>query len=221
MRSKQRCSLKLVVFDFDGVIINSEPLMREALAHSYRQFFEGPVPIDEYLSHMGLPFNHIMDAMGLPRELAEPYMAFSNMHLHRVEMFPGAYDCISRLRSASISTALLTGKDRTRTLAILKNLNLSDMLDMVVASSDLEHPKPHPEGLLRILEGLRSEPTETVMVGDSVNDIECSLAAGVDPIGVSWGTRPELLRRLRAPFKIVDDFDTLDNELRGRYAFQF
>ena len=62
---------------------------------------------------------------------------------------------------------------------LMERFKLGPYFDMVMTALDVEHPKPHPESVKRILAGLAVPPEETLYVGDSEVDMKTALAAGV------------------------------------------
>jgi 3-amino-5-hydroxybenzoic acid synthesis related protein len=202
--------LRAVIFDFDGVLIDSEPLMRLAFADSYRRVVgDGPPPIEAYLEHMGESFPRIMDRLNLPQALWEPYKEFCRQNVARITLFPGTRELLDWTRAADLKSGLLTGKDRARTLEILEHFGLREFFEVVIASDELEQPKPHPEGVRRMLGELGCGPTQAVMIGDAVNDIVCAQEAGVRAVAVTWGTKPERVQRLCRPDYVAQDWQAL------------
>jgi len=203
--------LKVVVFDLDGVLIDSEPLMRFAFEASYRQVIgDGSPPIESYLEHMGESFPCIMDQLGLPHALWEPYRELCQAHIDRITFFPEARDMLAWARQTlNLKLAVLTGKDRLRTLQILEHFEVADFFSAVVTSDQLNRPKPDPEGLLHILEVLNCSADEAAMVGDAVSDIFCAQGAGVTSIAALWGIKPERVQQLCQPDYMAMDWDAL------------
>jgi len=206
--------LKAVIFDLDGVLINSEPLMRFAFEASYRQVIgAGAPPTETYLEHMGESFPRIMDHLKLPHTLWEPYRKICQENLDLVTVFPESRRLLERLKSMRMKLSLLTGKDRARTLQTLEYFDLLEFFDEVIASDQLRFPKTNPEGILLALELMNCAPEEAVMIGDAVNDILCAQRAGVPSVAVTWGIRPELVQTLCEPNHIVHKWDELQHLL--------
>ena len=216
--------LQAIIFDLDGVLIDSEPLMRFAFAASYRQVIgAGEPPIEAYLEHMGESFPHIMQHLGLPITLWQPYRALCQQHLDRITLFPESRALLERAAARGRRLALLTGKDRARTMQLLEHFQLDQLFDLVVASDELSRPKPDPEGMLRALEQLSCPPEAAVMIGDAVSDILCAQRAGVPAIAVTWGIKPERVQQpqLCRPDYIVHSWQDLERvllDLEGRAA---
>jgi AHBA synthesis associated protein len=206
--------LKAVIFDLDGVLIDSEPLMRYAFDRAYRLVIgSGVPPIESYLEHMGESFPHIMRRLGLPLTMWEPYKQICRENLDRVEIFPESRLLLAGLRTFRLKLAVLTGKDRARTLETLEHCNLLHYFDAVVASDQLGQPKPHPEGIIHTLNLLGRAPHEAVMIGDAVSDIVCAKRAGVRAVAVTWGIKPELVQTKCRPDHVVHDWPSLTSLL--------
>lgn len=211
--------LRAVVFDLDGVLINSEPLMRFAFETVYRRIIgDEPAPVEQYLEHMGESFPAIMRSMGLPLSLWQPYRELCQRHVDRIELFPGCREALNWAVDRGLRLAILTGKDRQRTLQILDRFRLGAYFSCVVASDQLQRPKPDPEGMHAALHQLACPPAEALMVGDAVSDIVCAQQAGVEAIAVTWGIKPERVRRLCTPDYIVHSFAELQSLFQALLA---
>lgn len=196
--------LTAIVFDLDGVLINSEPLMRAAFEASYRHVIgDGTPPIEAYLEHMGEAFLQIMDRLQLPHALWKPYVHYCQQHIEQISLFPYSRETLDWALDQKLDLAILTGKDYKRTLQILEYFDLHRYFRAVVSSDQLHRPKPDPEGILRALHMLGSSIENTVMVGDAVNDILCAQAANMRSIAVTWGIKPERVQTLCTPDFIV------------------
>jgi 3-amino-5-hydroxybenzoic acid synthesis related protein len=211
--------LKAIIFDLDGVLIDSEPLMRFAFETVYHRMMQnGTPPTESFLEHMGESFPRIMDRLGLPRTLWEPYRELCQKHIDRIRLFPESRSLLERAKALGLKLAVLTGKDRVRTLHILQHFGIDHFFSAVVASDQLRCPKPDPEGILVTLDLLGCAAREAVMIGDAVNDILCAQRAGVKTIAVTWGIKPERVQTLCRPEYIVHDWESLFHVLLKLYS---
>lgn len=211
--------LKAVVFDLDGVLIDSEPLMRFAFEATYRLVIgEGIPPIESYLEHMGESFTAIMDHLGLPYTMWAPYREMCQKNIDRIKVYDEGRELLEWARGCGLKMAVLTGKDGVRTVQILEYFNLIHHFAAVVSSDQLSNPKPHPEGMTLTLELLECRPDEAVMIGDSVSDILCAQRAGVEAVAVTWGTKPERVQTLCHPDYVVHDWRSLFQLLSKMFA---
>lgn len=210
--------LRAIIFDLDGVLIDSEPLMRFAFAASYRQVIgSGPPPIEAYLEHMGESFPQIMQHLKLPLTLWQPYRELCQQRLDLIQVFSEGRAVLEWATAQRIKLAVLTGKDRGRTIHLLEHFGLIDFFQLVVCSDELQRPKPDPEGILRVLDQLGCAPDESVMIGDSVSDVLCAQRASVPTIAVTWGIKPERVQSLCQPDYIVHSWATLAEIVQSLY----
>jgi 3-amino-5-hydroxybenzoic acid synthesis related protein len=180
--------LSAFVFDFDGVLLDSEDLMRHALEKSFREHVgRGSPPYDGFFARMGKPLDEILRALGLPPEMASSYRRASREALSMCSLFAGAVEALAAARAQGMKIALLTGKDRSRTLEILERFGIDGAFGAVVCGDDPLRSKPSPDGLLAILRTLGVSPSRAAMLGDSPVDMACARAAGVLPLGAAWG----------------------------------
>lgn len=173
----------------------------------------GEPPLDEFFNYMGESFPRIMDRLGLPHTLWQPFREISQNNIEHIKLSPAVKPLLTRLAAYKVKLAILTGKDSQRTHNILKYFALDHFFDCVVASDQLRYPKPNPEGILRILNTLHTPAVQAVMIGDAVSDILCAQQAGVRAIGVTWGMKPERIQTLCRPDYLVHEWATLETLL--------
>ena len=180
--------LAAVLFDLDGVIVDTEALMRYAFATSYR-LVVGPdePPVDQYVLHSGEAFDQIMKTMSLPKEMYEPFRTISDENLHMVTVFPGITEVLKLLTVNRIKKGVVTGKNSKRAEDVLERFDLKSEFEVIIGSDLVAKSKPDPEGITLAMTALRSTPGETVMIGDAVNDIVAARNAKVMAIAVTWG----------------------------------
>lgn len=184
--------VRAVIFDLDGVLVDSFGVMREAFAVAYAEVVgDGPPPFDEYSRHLGRYFPDIMRIMGLPLAMEEPFVRESYRLAHRVRIYHGVVDMLLALRERGMRLAVATGKSGTRARSLLDRLDLLPLFDHVIGSDEVARPKPAPDIVLRALELLDVRPSQAMMIGDAVTDLASARGADVTAIAALWGEGDE------------------------------
>lgn len=201
---------KAVIFDFDGVIIDSLENQRVAYAESYQQVMgQLPERFEEFLSHSGDSLRNIFNAMKLPNEMFPAYKEISKKRINLIVLFPEVMELMEKLQKNRYKCALCTGKERERTLEVLKLMKLDSYFDAVICSDDVLNPKPHAESLVTAIKHLGVDSNHCIMIGDSKNDILCAKNAKVPSIAVGWGTSSKEVLLGAYPDYYAETFDKL------------
>jgi HAD superfamily hydrolase (TIGR01509 family) len=176
------------LFDLDGVLINSAKLMRYAFTEGVRRLLPGvEAPLEAFLAESGNSLPNVIKKLGFPMELVEEFRQISMANLHMIEVVDGIYEVLNTLQAAQVKMGLVTGKEKDRTIQILKLFHLQHYFRAIVSPEDVQEPKPAPDSYQKALALLKSQASEAVSFGDAPNDILASRKAGVVSVGVSWG----------------------------------
>ncbi len=174
----------LVIFDCDGVLFDSKEANRRYYNYIATQL--GREPLDpqelEYVhmhtaeESLGFIFRDMPQLLERAFSLAEevgydPFLPY-------MEKEPGMEATIANLRRAGVKTAIST--NRSTTMPRLRELfGLDGMFDSIVCALDVERPKPHPEGVEKILRHIGIPKEKSVYVGDSAIDQETAQNAAI------------------------------------------
>lgn len=191
--------MRAAIFDFDGVIVNSEPLhfrsLRDALA------LEGVLVTEEEYYHSLLAYDDhgairiALETRGLAWSAEErgriakrKALIFEDL-LPEVPFFPGVHEFV-RAMAAAVPVAIASGARRGEIEAILTAGGLRDVFGAIVGADDVENTKPHPEPYLRAAAQLSKNgngisPTACLAIEDSVPGIASARAAGMKVLGVT------------------------------------
>lgn len=188
-----------VVFDLDGTLLDSMPLVLEGLAMAVAPFRPRPNRT-EVMSRLGGPSEACVrrllgGTMHLTAALAA-YTRFLAEHEELARLFRGARKLVRELHTAGIPLGIWTGRERSMTEARLRALALKDCFDALVCGDDLASYKPDPAGLLLIVRRWGLAPVDVLFVGDSDQDFAGARAAGVPLVAICHdrAIAPELLR---------------------------
>jgi AHBA synthesis associated protein len=180
-------TVRAVVFDLDGVLVDSFQVMRKAFTIAYAEVVgEGTPPFEEYNRHLGRYFPDIMRIMGLPMEMETPFVRESYRLAREVTVFEGVEPTLRELRSQGIRTAVATGKTGARARALLAELGILNLFDHVIGSDEVRKPKPAPDIVRKAIKLLKIPAEEAMMIGDAVTDLTSAKGAGVTAAAALW-----------------------------------
>jgi HAD superfamily hydrolase (TIGR01509 family) len=175
-------AVKVIIYDCDGVLIDSRRANAAFYNHLLETFGLGPISprqLDFVLSSTGSEaVDFLFDGSPRRAEAQDYQRAIDNRpFLPLLRLEPHIRKVLAALRPA-YHTAIATNRGKSLPL-VLKELGLEGLFEMTVGSYDVAIPKPHPECLLKILEHFRLEPAEAVYIGDAPVDLLVSRQAGV------------------------------------------
>lgn len=190
--------VQLLVLDVDGTLVDSQALIVEAQRRAFAACgLEAPTR-ERSLSIVGLSLIEAFTALVGPRgpveRLAEEYkLAFQALRgdpAWEEPLFPGVADLVAELAGREdLLLGIATGKSR-RGVAYLVERHGWDGVFATIQTADDAPSKPDPGMLIQAMAETGIGPDRTTMVGDTSFDMAMARAAGVRPIGVSWGYHP-------------------------------
>lgn len=177
-----------LIFDLDGCLINSLEVQKASFYGSYKEVVgdDNCPPFEEYNKYTGDSIPNIFKRMGLPLEMVEAYRRISIEMVDKVIVNKECIELIRKYRNKGCKTAICTGKDRFRTLDILKRNKIEDLFDALVCSDDVKEPKPSPVSLNVAIAKLGVNKKDCLYIGDGYNDILCARNANVKSVLTIW-----------------------------------
>lgn len=183
--------VRAVIFDMDGVLLDSEPIHFDALndmlaGYGYRLMPEE----NQYL--LGTTVKGSFRWLAQRFELADPLQTYIDQYHDKVlvrlqgtlEPAVGLHDLLSDLRARHVATALASSSPRTWIAATLQSLGVGDYFSVVVSGDDVGKSKPEPDIYIRAAELLGIEPNHCLVVEDSPAGMLAGKRAGMAVVGV-------------------------------------
>ena len=216
---------KLVLFDYDGTIVDSAKMIVKGAIEAFRMCgLPDPDP-NKIRENIGKPLAIALDAYSpkgyevKPEMISNAYRKWyaeqGRLGLQDEPLFPGMFKLIHNLKNnKEFFIGVATNKSRIALNNGLKKHNLKDIFDITLTMDEAE-AKPDPDMAIQAMSKLNMEKKSTIIVGDTINDIGLGVNAGINSIGVAWGYNSiEMLRNEGANFIIKDSeelFDTIIN----------
>jgi len=202
-----------VLFDLDGTVIDSGPIILASMRHATREVLGHEYTDAELMKTVGGP-GLVAQMEGIAPEhadrLVEVYRAH-NLPLHdTLEACLGIEDVLSRLHEEGRTLGIVTAKWRATAELAFATVPLGHLFSTIVGGDETEKHKPDPEPLVLGAERLGADPAETAYVGDSPFDMRAAKAAGMFAVAVTWGRiHDRAVLEAEEPDAIVDTAEEL------------
>lgn len=194
--------LQAVIFDFDGVICDSELLHYQALNTVFNRYgvdIPKEVHWDTYLGYSDLEniqavnrdYRMGLDDAAIAGLIAEKKLIFDELAKSDAVIIDGVAEFIHMLTEHHIRRAVCSGALRSDIDLMLAGASFADAFEVIVSADDVTHGKPDPQGYRLALDRLNAgkntaiKPSECVVIEDSHWGLEAALAAGMNPIAVT------------------------------------
>lgn len=179
--------LKGFIFDLDGTLINSLPVVRNSLESTLLKFSGRVYTDQEKYSLLGPTEKGIFKKL-FPdswEEVLQFYLnEYDRIHVPYAKPFPGIIDTLTLLQERKMKLALVSGKGPESMAISLKHSGLKQFFEVIITGS--EHGASKPEHIKQVLTIWNFSPEEVVYVGDIAYDVQAAKEAGVLPISALW-----------------------------------
>jgi len=183
----------LIIFDWDGTLINSIDWITDCLQHAAVQY-DCPIPESQAAKNViGLSINKAMQTLfpEVDEQIREQLVAcysqkYFSKQISQDDLFPGVYEMLVQLNEAGFQLAVATGKTRTGLQKALQATGTEELFS-ITRCADETASKPDPRMLNEIIQHTNSAKDRSLMVGDSIHDLQMAVNAHISAIAVSCG----------------------------------
>ncbi|WP_299218905.1 phosphoglycolate phosphatase [uncultured Psychrobacter sp.] len=215
---------QLLIFDFDGTLIDSVPDLADATNAMLTTLGKETYSLDTIRNWVGNGSRMLVERALVGKiEVLEGeltieeadhaeqvfFEAYNNISGSKTVAYPDVDSGLKKLKAAGYTLALVTNKPIRFVPKILQTFGWQDLFSAVLGGDSLSLKKPDPAPLLHVCEALDATPDQAVMIGDSRNDILAGQNAKMDTLGLSYGYNYGQDIRELNPTRVFDDFATL------------
>ena len=189
---------KLFIFDLDGTLVDTAPDFKNSINYMLNELNESEVSLEEIRNWVGYGARELIRRTvvdkNIPHDdkrIEEMLKIFLLHYTHNIDddsvLFNNVKNVLEFLRNKGIKLAVCTNKMERLSNILLEKLNVLHMFDYLVGGDSLSKSKPDPFPLLNICEKLNIETSDSIMIGDSVTDLNAGKGAGMPVVLVSYG----------------------------------
>ncbi len=216
--------IELVLFDLDGTLCDTAPDVHDSVNMALEKMDLPPVSLDQTMKAIG-PGPGIFSRIILGEKNLDRYDEYIHIFrpiyhdrcLTKTRLFDGIDDLIDGLHDRSIKVGMVTNKPLPGTTIILKGLDRFDRFDTIICADMVEHPKPDPDMVYKACQKIGVLPEQTMLIGDTDNDILSANNAGAYSCLAGWGYSSEKDNlemisdfRVEHPMQVLDIVDRSD-----------
>ncbi|MFE2998194.1 HAD family hydrolase [Nocardia sp. NPDC059246] len=213
-----------IVFDMDGVLIDTEPIWEE-VRRAYVEEMRGRWLPDTQDRFMGMSTaewsrylsEELLDGRRTPDEVAEDVIArMAARYADHLPLMPDAVDTVRRL--AGIYTLGLASSSPRRLIdVVLDHMGVSDLFAATVSTEEVARGKPAPDGYLEAAARLGIDPDACVAIEDSSNGLRAAYAAGMTVIAVPHPKYPPAVDAITLAAYVADSLKEITPELMAEF----
>ena len=195
--------IRAVIFDMDGVLTDSEPLINQAAVAMFRELGL-PVQPEDFLPFVGTGEDRyiggVAEKYGFPLDgpaaKKRTYEIYLDLVPRELKGFPGAHVLVKNCRLADLKVAVASSADLVKIEANLRQIELDPASwDAIVTGEDVVNKKPAPDIFLAAAAKLGVPPAACVVIEDAVNGVQAAKAAGMRCVAVAQTFPAEKLQQ--------------------------
>ena len=211
---------KTLLFDMDGTVIDTDPLLKESFHILYDKYRHGVYTPDEEIWYFSGPPIKKTLAKEFPNlDLDFIFQEFNkvseSLYPTHTFKYDDSLEVLLELKKAGYQLGIVTNKVHRLAEYALKCVGLDIIFDVVIGFEDVKNPKPDKEGILKAIKLFNSDQESTLYIGDNSSDLISASNAGVDSCLVIWGPR-KVDPNIAPTFKVSSYIDLKEKLLYGK-----
>lgn len=218
--------LRTIIFDFDGIIVDSEPIImkltremaaKEGMAVTEEEYYRNYLALDDrgIVEHLFTSHGRAVDHSRVEELINWKSQVYGTIIENGLPTLPGAVDFV-RQAAESYPLAIASGSARSEIEYLLAKLGLRDLFRIIASADDCERSKPDPEVYLKAVAGMNTLPefqespllaSECLAIEDAPGGIEAAQAAGIRCMGLAHSRAQENLLHAEWVFHGFEEVD--------------
>lgn len=187
---------ELIIFDWDGTLSDSVGLITDLMIQSFLLHNVSPPSTMEVADILGIKLSEAFKILLKEKDqnaselIFNSYIELYNQSPNKVKLFDGVELGIKELHRYGYKIAIATGGGRNYLDSCLAQTSIKDFINVTKTSDDC-FSKPHPQMCNEILNELIIEPEKSIVIGDSIHDLQMAKNAGISSLAVTYGAHKQ------------------------------
>ncbi|MDA7835274.1 HAD-IIIA family hydrolase [Methylophilaceae bacterium] len=210
---------ELIIFDWDGTLSDSVGLITDLMIQSFLLHNVSPPSRMEVADILGIKLSEAFKILLKEKDqnaselIFNSYIELYNQSSNKVKLFDGVELGIKELHRYGYKIAIATGGGRNYLDSCLAQTSIKDFINVTKTSDDC-FSKPHPQMCNEILNELIIEPEKSIVIGDSIHDLQMAKNAGISSLAVTYGAHKQDSLSLYDALDYMDDANMVFDWIR-------
>tara|TARA_B110000003_G_C16586014_1_gene509884 strand:- start:323 stop:1012 length:690 start_codon:yes stop_codon:yes gene_type:complete len=210
---------ELIIFDWDGTLSDSVGLITDLMIQSFLLHNVSPPSRREVADILGIKLSEAFKILLKEKKqnnselILNSYIDLYNHSSNKVKLFDGVEYGIKELYRCDYKLAIATGGGRNYLDSCLAQTSIKDNISVTKTSDDC-FSKPHPQMCKEIMDELFIEPEKTLVIGDSVHDLQMAKNAGIASLAVTYGAHNQDALSIYDPLDYMGDANMIFDWIR-------
>ncbi len=210
--------IKFVIFDMDGVLINSEPVTVKAALKALSEIGISATP-EDFKPYLGAGEDKFITGICkinkkdnmITRTMSRMYELFNQYVSKDLTVYPSVHKVISTLKKSGYRLCIASSSAAEKLAVSLAAADINpELFDVIITGSDVSEKKPSPEIYFTAMDELDADPEECIIIEDAINGIRAAMASGAFCFGVTTSFSKEILEKEEPDFIGDDIIELLD-----------
>ena len=201
--------IRHIIFDLDGVIIDSKENMRISWYKTCKKH-NIKISFESYFKQIGIPFINILNNLNIKnnqKKIENSYRKYSIEFFNKFKFFKNVIKTLRYLKKKGIILSIVTSKDKIRTNLIISKIPIK--FDSVISPNNKFRGKPSSDQILYTIAITNTELSNTVYIGDTINDLKTAKKSSIRYVHANYGYG----KRNLSNFLNINKFDEIEKLL--------
>ena len=200
-------NIKLIIFDLDGTLVDAYAAITRSFNYTMGKLNYPAQGTSIIRRAVGWGDKNLLRPFIKPKDLKKALVIYRRDHktalIEESRLFPKAAVLLRRLKEKGCKLAVASNRPTKFSLLLIRHLGIKKYFDAILCADKINHGKPHPEIIIKIMRRFSVKPAEAIYVGDMAIDAQAGRRAKVNTVIVTTGSSTKQEIKKEKPYRVI------------------